>query len=278
MNAPEQSLLRKLKLRTHRKMNTLFAGEYRTAFKGLGLHFDSVREYQYGDDVRNIDWNVSARMNHLFVKQYSEERELSVVLMVDMSASVDFGSGRSKRDLVLEVAALFLYLAQMNNDRISVLLFTDRVERFIRPRKGEKYMLSVLDEIVRMKPSGRRTDIGGAVDFVLRVMKKRSVVFLISDFLDDGYMLRLKRLRKRHDLIPVAVSDPMESELNLFGLAEFTDLETGESFLSDALPETSEALRLRELDCIRLSTGVAIEAPVLRYFEKRNRTRAVRHG
>lgn len=276
MGTPELALVKKLKLRTHRKMNTVFTGEYRTAFKGLGLHFDSVREYQYGDDVRNIDWNVSARMNHLFVKQYSEERELSVVLMVDMSASVEFGSGRSKRDLLLDVATLFLYLAQMNNDRITVLLFTDRVERFIRPRKGDRYVLSVLDEIVRMKPAGRRTDIGGAIDFMLRVMKKRSVVFLISDFLDEGYSLRLKRLRQKHDLIPVVVSDPMERELNLFGLAEFVDLETGETFLSDAMPESAETTQIREMDCIYLDTAEPIEGPIMRYFEKRNR--AVRRG
>ncbi len=276
MGTPELALVKKLKLRTHRKMNTVFTGEYRTAFKGLGLHFDSVREYQYGDDVHNIDWNVSARMNHLFVKQYSEERELSVVLMVDLSASVEFGSGRSKRDLVLDVATLFLYLAQMNNDRITVLLFTDRVERFIRPRKGDRFVLSVLDEIVRLKPAGKRTDIGGAIDFMLRVMKKRSVVFLVSDFLDEGYALKLKRLRQKHDLIPVVVSDPMEREMNLFGLAEFVDLETGEPFLSDAMPESAEAARIREMDCIFLDTAEPIEKPIMRYFEKRNR--AVRRG
>ncbi len=276
MAMPEHSLLRKIKLRTRRKMNTVFTGEYRTAFKGLGLHFDSVREYQYGDDVRTIDWNVSARMNHLYVKQYSEERELSVVLMVDMSASVEFGSRCSKRELVLDAATLFLYLAQMNNDRISVLLFSDRVEKFIRPRKGDRYILRVLDEMARLEPKGRGTDIGGAIDFLLQVMKKRSVVFLISDFLDEGYLIKLKRLRQKHDLITVMVSDPMEREMNLFGLAEFVDLETGETFLSDALPESVEMAQLRDMDCIHLSTAGPMEGPVLRYFEKRNR--AVRRG
>ncbi len=265
------AILKKIKIRTHRKMNTFFAGEYRTAFKGLGLSFESVREYQYGDDMRSIDWNVSARMNHLFVKQYTEERELSVVLMVDVSASVEFGSEKSKRDLILETAALFLYLAQLNNDRISVLLFSDRVEKFIRARKGDRFVLSILDTITRLKPAGRGTDIGGAIDFLLRVMKKRSVVFLISDFLDEGYELKLKRLKQKHDLIPVNVSDPMEQEMNLFGLAEFTDLETGESFLSDALPESTELTRLREMDSICISTEEPIENGVLRYFEKRNR-------
>jgi len=271
VRSPGLAVLKKIKIRTHRKMNTVFAGEYRTAFKGLGLSFESVREYQYGDDARSIDWNVSARMNHLFVKQYTEERELSVVLMVDMSASVEFGSEKSKRDLIMETAALFLYLAQLNKDRISVILFTDRVETFIRPRKGERFVLSILDSMTRLTPRGRGTDIGGAIDFLMRVMKKRSVVFLISDFLDEGYELKLKRLKQKHDFIPVIVSDPMEHELDLFGLAEFVDLETGETFLSDAIPESSELARLREMDSIQISTAEPIENGVLRYFEKRNR-------
>ncbi|MCX7678893.1 MAG: DUF58 domain-containing protein [Spirochaetes bacterium] len=271
MISPSLSLLKKIKIRTHRKMNTIFSGEYRTAFKGLGLAFESVREYQYGDDVRSIDWNVSARMNHLYVKQYTEERELSVVLMVDMSASVDFGTAKSKRELIFEIAALFLYLAQLNNDRITVLLFTDRVEKFIRPRKGDKYVLSILDTMTRLKPVGRGTNIASAVDFLLRVMKKRSVVFLISDFLDEGFELKLKRLMQKHDLIPVIVSDPMEQEMNMFGLAEFVDLETGESFLSEALPENAGVTRLREIDSIRISTAEPFEHAILRYFEKRNR-------
>ena len=233
MQAPETPLLKKLKLKTRQKLNTVFVGEYHSAFKGYGLAFDSVREYQYGDDVRNIDWNVSARMNHLFVKEYIEERELSVVLMVDLSASVNFGSVRGKRDLIMELVTLLLYLAQMNNDRISVLLFTEGVEKYLKPKKGKRFILTVLDEILRHQTARRGTNISGAIDFLGRVLKKRSVVFVISDFLDEGYMLKLKLLRRKHDVIPVLVKDPMESRLELFGLAEFVDLETGRSFLSD---------------------------------------------
>ncbi|HPU87487.1 MAG TPA: DUF58 domain-containing protein [Spirochaetota bacterium] len=272
MRGDDRSVLRRIKLRTRHKLDTVFVGEYHSAFKGMGLSFNSVREYQYGDDVRNVDWNVSARMNHLFVKEYIEERELSVVLMIDLSASVEFGSARSKRDVVMDIATLFLYLAQMNNDRISVLLFTDRVEKYLVPRKGRKSVLSVLDELVKYRPAGRRTNIGAAIDFLQRVLKKRSVIIMVSDFLDDDYLLKMKLLRRRHDVIPVVISDPMEKELRLFGLAEFVDLETGEAFLSDTVPEKGTLPFLKEFDSINLSTDAPIELPVLHFFEKRNRT------
>ncbi len=276
MQAPETPLLKKLKLKTRQKLNTVFVGEYHSAFKGYGLAFDSVREYQYGDDVRNIDWNVSARMNHLFVKEYIEERELSVVLMVDLSASVNFGSVRGKRDLIMELVTLLLYLAQMNNDRISVLLFTEGVEKYLKPKKGKRFILTVLDEILRHQTARRGTNISGAIDFLGRVLKKRSVVFVISDFLDEGYMLKLKLLRRKHDVIPVLVKDPMESRLELFGLAEFVDLETGRSFLSDTVPERGHLPVLQEFDTIELDTSEPIDLPLLRFFEKRNRTKLTR--
>ncbi|HPB82289.1 MAG TPA: DUF58 domain-containing protein [Spirochaetota bacterium] len=273
MTTEETALLKRIRIKTNKKMNNLFVGEYHSAFKGFGLNFESVREYQYGDDVRAIDWNVSARMNHLYIKEYSEERELSVVLMVDLSGSTEFGTGRSKRDIIMETVTLLLYLAQMNNDRITVVLFTDTVEKFLRPRKGKKFVLTVLDEILKFRPAGRGTGIGGAIDFVLRVMKKRSVVFLISDFIDEGYDIRLRRLRRRHDLIPVVVTDPVEKGLPLFGLAEFIDLETGKVFLSDTLPEKRKGPLFQEFDAITLSTEEPIETAILRFFEKRNRSK-----
>ncbi len=275
MDAPEQALLKKIRLKTSRKLNSLFVGEYHSAFRGYGLSFDAVREYQYGDDVRSVDWNVSARMNHLYVKEYIEERELSVMIMIDVSGSTDFGSARRKRDLILEAAALFLYLAQMNNDRVSAVLFSDRVERFIRPKKGRKYVLKVLDEMVNCRPEGRGTDIGQALDFARRVLKKRSVIFVISDFLDarENFILKMRLLAERHDIIPVQVSDPLEKETRVFGLAEFVDLETGRVFLSDAIPERGAYPALREFNTIELSTGESMEIPILRFFERRNRTR-----
>ncbi len=278
METGELGLLKKIRLQPGKKINTLFMGEYHSAFKGHGLSFDSVREYQYGDDVRNIDWNVSARMRNLYIKEYIEERELSVVLMIDMSGSTEFGSGRRKRDLVLEVAALFLNLAQINNDRVSACIFTDRVERFIRAKKGRKFVLKVLDEIVKFRPAGRETRISAAIDFVQRVLKKRSIVFIISDFLDpdDGFVLKMKLLARKHDIIPIQVSDPLEKEARFFGLTEFVDLETGKVFLSDAVPEKGNFPVLAEFNAISLSTAEPIEIPILKYFEKRNRTRITR--
>jgi uncharacterized protein (DUF58 family) len=274
----ELGLLKKIRLQPGKKINTLFMGEYHSAFKGHGLSFDSVREYQYGDDIRSIDWNVSARMRNLYVKEYIEERELSVVLMIDMSGSTEFGSGRRKRDLILEVAALFLNLAQINNDRVSACIFTDRVERYIRAKKGRKFVLKVLDEIVKFRPAGRETGISAAIDFIQRVLKKRSIVFIISDFLDpdDGFVLKMKLLARKHDIIPIQVSDPLEKESRFFGLTEFVDLETGRVFLSDAVPEKGNFPALSEFNAISLSTGEPIEIPILKFFEKRNRTRLTR--
>ena len=278
MDSQELGLLKKIRLQPGKKINTLFMGEYHSAFKGHGLSFDSVREYQYGDDIRSIDWNVSARMRNLFVKQYIEERELSVVLMIDMSGSTEFGSGRRKRDLILEVAALFLNLAQINNDRVSACIFTDRVERYIRAKKGRKFILKVLDEILKCRPQSRRTDISGAIDFIQRVLKKRSIIFIISDFLDpdDSFILKMKLLARKHDIIPIQVSDPLEKEARFFGLTEFVDLETGTVFFSDALPEKGNFPVLAEFNAIALSTMESIEIPILKFFEKRNRTRLTR--
>jgi uncharacterized protein (DUF58 family) len=233
-----------------------------------------VREYQYGDDVRNIDWNVSARMNHLFVKEYIEERELSIVLMIDMSGSTDFGSrSRTKGDVILEAVTLLLYLAQMNNDRISVALFTDRVEAFFQPRKGRKFILKVLDEILAFRPGSRRTSITSAVEFVSRVMKKRSVILLFSDFLDEDPALftRMKLLGRRHDLIPVRVQDPMEEQMSFYGLTEFVDLETREATLREVDPRPLNLPILAGFNTLSLSTDRPVEQDLLKFFEKRNR-------
>jgi len=274
LDSKEVALLRKIRLETGKKINTMFSGEYRSAFKGYGLSFDSVREYIPGDDVRSIDWNVSARMNHLYIKEYIEERELSVVLIVDVSASTLFGSGRSKRDAVLEFVTFMLHLAQMNNDRISVVLFSDRIEKYLKPRKGRKFVLKVLDEILMIKPSGRGTDLPGALDFFQQVTKKRSIVFVVSDFLSvrhDDVMLKMKILARRHDIIPVQVSDPMERKMKIFGLAEFSDLETGESFLSDSIYETAGLPDTAGLETIKLSTDEQIEVPLMKFFTKRKK-------
>ena len=275
MDSKETSFIKKLKLTIGKKLNTLFIGEYHSAFKGLGLAFDSVREYQYGDDIRSVDWNVSARMNHLYVKQFVEERELSIVIAIDISGSVYYGHEKTKWDVMMEVATLFLYLAQMNNDMVSVLLFTDRVEKFIRPRKGRKFIMKVLDDIFKCEPVGKGTDISTSVDFLRKVLKKRSIIIVLSDFLDskEDYLFRLRLLTRKHDIIPVQVSDPHEKEAMHAGLSEFTDLETGEVFMSDMVPEKLNYPHLTEFDIISLSTDAPIEIPILKFFEKRNRTK-----
>ncbi len=273
MDSKEIALLKKIRLETGKKINTLFAGEYRSAFRGYGLSFDAVREYIPGDEVRNIDWNVSARMNHLYVKEYIEERELSVVLMVDVSGSADFGVRRRKRDVILEFLTIMLYLAQMNNDRISVILFSDRIEKFIRPGKGRKFVLKVLDEAAGLTPVSRGTDISSAIDFMQKVMKKRSIVFIISDFLDasDDYLLRLRLVSRKHDVIPVQVYDPMEQAMNFFGLTEYLDLETGKTFLSDSIPAVMDLPDTGEFSALKLRTDEQIEVPILKFFSKRIR-------
>ena len=274
MDSKEVALLRKIRVETGKKINTMFSGEYRSAFKGYGLSFDSVREYIPGDDVRSIDWNVSARMNHLYIKEYIEERELSIVLIVDVSASTLFGSGRSKRDVVLEFVTFMLHLAQMNNDRISVILFSDRIEKYLKPRKGRKFVLKVLDEILMIRPSGKGTDLPAALDFFQQVTRKRGIVFVVSDFLTgshDEVMLKMKILARRHDIIPVQVSDPMEKNMKVSGLVEFIDLETGENFLSDSIYENSRLPDTAGFETIKLSTDEQIEVPLLKFFTKRNR-------
>ena len=271
MDSREVALLKKIRLETGKKINTMFSGEYRSAFRGYGLSFDAVREYIPGDDVRRIDWNVSARMNHLYIKEYIEERELSVVFMVDLSGSTDFGVSRKKKEVILEFLTIMLYLANMNNDRVSVILFSDKVEKFIRPGKGRKYVLKVLDEVVKCRPQSRGTDISGAADFVQRVMKKRSVVFVISDFIDTkgDYLLRLRLMSRKHDVIPVQVYDPVEYGMNFFGLTEYLDLESGETFLSESIPVKLKLPDTGELDSIKLRTDEQIEIPILKFFSKR---------
>ncbi len=276
MDLPAREIIRKIRLKTRRRLNTLFVGEYHSAFRGYGLLFDTVREYQYGDDVRSIDWNVSARMNHLYMKQYVEERELSVVLAVDLSASLLYGTGRSKRDALMETASLLLYLAQVNNDRVSVLLFTDRVEKYLPPRKGKTFINSSLDAMLNHRPSGVATDISAAVDFLRRVLKKRSVVFVLSDFLDRDFLPKLKLLGKKHDVIPVIVTDPRERETDLFGLAEYVDLETGEEVITESFPGPTLYPLNNDTNAIRISTEGPTAVPLLKFFERRNRSR--HHG
>jgi uncharacterized protein (DUF58 family) len=263
-------------------------------FRGRGMEFAEVREYCPGDDVRTIDWNVSARMGRPFVKKFTEERELTVVLAVDASGSGGFGTDDStKMAMSAEIAALLAFSAIRNHDRVGLLLFTDRVERFLPPRKGREHALRVLREVLAAEPAGRGTRIGQALEFLQYVVRKRAVVFLISDFQDGGYERTLRVVARKHDLISVSVSDPREEALPDVGLVSVVDPETGavgvldagssavrrayEEFARRFRADLQETMKRAGVDLLELSTGEPYELPMVRFFRERAR-RAIRHG
>ncbi|MDH3200007.1 MAG: DUF58 domain-containing protein [Myxococcales bacterium] len=221
--------LKKIEIYTSRLANDQLAGSYHSVFKGRGMAFSEVRQYQPGDDVRFIDWNVSARMNDTYVKVFTEEREMTVILLVDLSASERFGSvAKPKIETVAEVAALLAFSAIKNNDRVGLILFTDRIERFVPPKKGRSHVMRVVTEILNAAPEGRGTDLAAALDLLGGIGKRRTVAFLISDFIARDYEKQLKVVAAKHDLIPIQVVDPREDDLRDVGLALIEDLETGE--------------------------------------------------
>ncbi len=221
--------VRKIDIKTRGLSQNIFAGEYHTAFKGRGMTFSEVREYQYGDDVRDIDWNVTARHNRPYVKVYEEERELTVMLLVDVSRSRLFGAvGEEKREMIAEVAATIAYSAITNNDKIGVLFFSDKIEKFIPPKKGKKHILLIIRELLDFTPESQGTDIGTALRYLTDALKKRSTTFLISDFIDShDYTRQLQVAVSKHDLIAIQVYDKRDASLPDLGLMRVTDLETG---------------------------------------------------
>jgi len=235
--------VRYIEINTKKAVTATFAGEYASAFKGRGMEFDEVREYQIGDDIRTIDWNVTARTGRLHTKRFVEERELSIIFIVDLSASGIFGSGpRTKNEVAAEICALLAFSAIKNNDRVGLLVFTHAVERFIAPRKGSTHVLRLIREILSFTPTGTRTSIRAALESAAGLLKRRAVVFLVSDFLDQGYERQMKAVGKRHDLIAISLADPREAELPAVGLVELEDAETSERILVDtASPEARKA-------------------------------------
>ena len=226
--------LRKIEITTRRVVNETLAGEYHSVFKGRGMTFEEVRPYQQGDDIRSIDWNVTARMNDAYVKVYAEERELTVMLLVDLSASQDFGSrDKSKGEIAAEVAALLAFSAITNNDRVGLVLFTDRVERFVPPKKGRKHVMRLITEILNARPEGTRTDLNSGLQRLTKVAKRRCVAFLLSDFIAEGYEQSLRIAARRHDVVPIALRDPLEEALPDSGIALVQDPETGERLRVD---------------------------------------------
>ena len=226
--------VRQLEIRTRGLVNQVFSGEYHSVFKGRGMSFSEVREYQIGDDVRAIDWNVTARFDHPFIKIFEEERELTVMLLVDMSGSQFFGSqGQLKRDIAVEISAILAFSAMKNNDKVGALLFSDQIEKFVPPRKGQSHALRIVRELISFEPKHSATSLKGALDYLNHVLKKRSIVFVISDFMDSGYEASLRIAGKRHDLIGIRLLDPRENEMPRMGLVTFRDAETGEQRLVD---------------------------------------------
>src|SRR5579862_6564243 len=226
--------VRRLQLRARRAVEDLLGGGYHSIFKGAGIAFEEVREYQPGDDIRRIDWNVTARMGHPFIKRFIEERELTVILVVDGSGSQAFGTGlHQKREVAAELAAVLAFSAISNNDRVGLLQFTDRVERFVPARKGVRHVLRLIRDVLFFQPTHRGTSLREGLDYLNRVLHRRTIVFLFSDFLDTGYENAFKRTGRRHDLIAVRVADAREEELPPIGLVELEDAETGAHLLLD---------------------------------------------
>lgn len=221
--------VRRIEIKTRALTNNIFAGEYHSAFKGRGMSFAEVREYQAGDDVRDIDWNVTARMNRPYVKVFEEERELTMMLLVDLSASQNFGTcERTQRELATEIAATLAFSAMQNNDKIGVIFFTDRIEKFIPPKKGRKHILYIIRELLNFEPVGKRTKVGEAVEFLMRVQSKRCITFVLSDFIDAGnFEQPLVVAARKHDLVALRLTDPRMEQMPDVGLLRITDAETG---------------------------------------------------
>jgi uncharacterized protein (DUF58 family) len=242
--------IKAIQIRTQRLVTDVLAGEYESAFKGRGMEFEEVREYQPGDDVRHIDWNVTARTGLPHVKVHREERELTVMLLVDVSSSGSFGSGdKLKNEVAAEVAAVLAYTAIKSNDRVGLIIFSDRIERFIPPKKGRAHVWRVIREILSFRPTRRGTDLDGALDYLGRVARRRVVAFLLSDFLDHGFEERLRIAARRHDVTAVTVGDRREAELPRIGLIELEDAESGETLLVDTYDRnTTDGLRVLSRD------------------------------
>lgn len=280
--------IRRIEIRTKRLVDDVFSGEYQSVFKGRGMEFAEVREYLPGDDVRSIDWNVTARMGHPYIKKFEEERELTVMFLVDASASGRFGTvERFKSELAAELCAVLAFSATRNNDRVGLIVFTDRIEKVVPPQKGRRHVLRVIREILYSEPEGTGTDIPAAVDYISKVVRRHAVVFLVSDFVAEGYERSLATAAKRFDLVAVEVSDPSEWQLPNAGVVELADPETGERLTVDTgsrrfrdrfAAESARVAADREqlfgrlgIDSIAVRVGEAYVEPLERFFRLRAR-------
>ena len=281
-----------IEIRSRSLVNDVFAGEYHSVFKGRGMEFAEVREYLPGDDVRTIDWNVTARTGTAHVKKFAEEREQTVMFVVDASRSLDFGSvARMKGEIVAEIAAVLAFSAIRNNDKVGAIVFTDRIELFIPPKKGKKHVLRVIRELLFFHPEGRGTDVGLALEYLSRVVRRKAVVFLISDFLASDYSRPLRVANRRHDLVAITITDPAENELPPVGLIHFLDAETGRETLVDSghrgvraafaanreerLATRRRLFRKYQVDTVDVRTDVPWPEPLIAFFRRREREMAL---
>lgn len=280
--------VRHIQITTSHMVNDIMAGEYHSVFKGHGMEFDEVREYQPGDDVRSIDWNVTARTGRPYIKKFIEERELTVMLLVDVSGSKDFGTRKQfKNELAAEIAAVLAFSAIKNNDNVGLIMFTDQIEKFIPPKKGKRHVLRVIRELLFFKPTRTGTDIAGALEYLSTISKRKAVSFVISDFFDEGYDRALRVANKRHDIIAITLNDEREQELPNVGIIEFADAETGERMLVDTgnvqvreayqrlnarrFKERESIFRACDIDEITVSTGTSYMESFIRFFKMREK-------
>jgi uncharacterized protein (DUF58 family) len=280
--------VRKIEIKTRGLSNQVFSGQYHSAFKGRGMAFSEVREYAMGDDIRSIDWNVTARTGNPFVKVFEEERELTVMMLVDVSGSGDFGSRQMvKRQMMTEICAVISFSALQNNDKVGVIFFSDRIEKFIPPKKGKTHTLRIIRELIDFTPQSKGTDIGQAMRYLTNAVKKRSIAFLISDLIGSGYSDALKIASRKHDMVAIRVHDPLEAELPNVGLLPLTDAETGELVwvdTSDAKVRTklkAEALRAEDemrstfrrsgVDMAEVRTDGSYVKPLMSLFKRRGK-------
>lgn len=280
--------VRRIEIKTRGLVNNIFSGEYHTVFKGRGMSFSEVREYQFGDEVRFIDWNVSARMDRPYLKVFEEEREQTLMVLFDASASGNFGTVKqTKMDMMIEMAALIAFSAIKNNDKVGLLIFTDTVEKFIPPKKGKSHVLRLIRELLTFKPQRRATKISAALEYALHVLNRRSIVFLMSDFIDKDYDRPLRAAAKKHDLVAIRIFDRREKELPDVGILTLEDEETGELIeLDTSSPKVREAVaaqaaartkaqkdifRKSKVDLIDMATGTDYVEALIQFFKNREK-------
>ncbi len=282
--------IRRIEITTKGLVEDIFGGEYRSAFKGRGIEFSEVRPYQFGDDIRFIDWNVSARTGDTFVKVFEEEREQTLMLVVDVSGSGDFGThSQFKRELAAEICAVIAFSAIQNNDKVGLMLFSDEIELLVPPKKGRRHVLRVIRDLFAHEPRSRGTDLSSALEHLLRLLRRRSIVIVLSDFLDSDFEKPLQAVRQRHDTIAIQLHDQREGSLPALGLLELTDGESGETMVIDTgnrrvrevfaqeakarRSDLAELFRRLQLDAIHIGTDESYIEPLVRFFQSRHNRR-----